>query len=477
MHSIKTKDTKNNWRIKAVERNKIIHRQKKRITELTKSRDVWKSKYTAFQCKLKAEVIKQDPDIFNKNGKPENYKYPSLLISLCMNIMSYSGSSLRSCKHFLTQLFIIFEINTCVPCHSTIRMWVCKTGYYNYHAEKDNDSEWVLIIDESVNLGASKAFVVLGINLNIWVFGKPIVQSDVELLFFEVVTESKKEYVRTVLEDLKKKYKIKYTVSDKGNNLLGAYGLIDFVHIPDCTHVLAKALEKYFKKDTIASEFLSMSGKLRQKWNMGKKTVYMPPAQRKKARFQNLSPLIKWGNKIQNIWTKIPDEIKKELSWIEINKKNFEELKIIDKFIDFISKELKTTGYSAKTANLIEQYISTLPALSACGDIFIAEVRTYLSEIKEKSDNLGECLICCSDIIESLFGKLKYSVNTNSPFGMTEFSFALASIGNNNSAEHIKIAMENTTEKKIKAWKKKNIAPSLFQKKKALFSMKNEGKK
>lgn len=52
---------------------------------------------------------------------------------------------------------------------------------------------------------------------------------------------------------------------------------------------------------------------------------------------------------------------------------------------------------------------------------------------------------------------------------MTEFSFALASIGNKNNAEYIKKAMENTTEKKIKTWKKQNIAPSLFQKKKTLF--------
>ena len=89
--------------------------------------------------------------------------------------------------------------------------------------------------------------------------------------------------------------------------------------------------------------------------------------------------------------------------------------------------------------------------------------------MKNKPDKLGENLICCSDIIESLFGKIKYSVNTNSSFGMTEFSFALASIGNKNNAEYIKKAMENTTEKKIKTWKKQNIAPSLFQKKKTLF--------
>lgn len=95
---------------------------------------------------------------------------------------------------------------------------------------------------------------------------------------------------------------------------------------------------------------------LRRKWSMGKKTIYIPPSQRKMARFQNINTLIEWGRKIQKIWNKIPDDIQKDLSWFEENKENFEELKIIDELITFVKKEFKKNGYSLKTSINIKQY-------------------------------------------------------------------------------------------------------------------------
>lgn len=442
------------------------------MLELSQSRDNWKSKYSTLSKAIPSKRVCANATIFTAKGKPAKYTYGSLLILLSINIMSYSGTSLRSCKHFLTQLFIIFELNTPVPCHSTIRMWFCKAAYYQYHLPKDKATNWALIVDESVSLGENKAFVVLGIPLDTWTFTKTIKHSDVELLYFEVIKESKKEYVSQVLEDLKKKYSIKYVISDKGNNLLGAYRLSSFTHIPDCTHVLAKSLERYFKKNEVASSFLSICGKLRQKWNMGKKTIYIPPSQRKKARFHNLSPLIKWAQKIENNWFAIPEEIKKELTWFKQNKESLQELKKIDELICFINKTLKKSGYSAKTAIKIEYYLVSFLILSKYAAKFIKEIREYLLFLKGKSIEFGQNIICNSDIIESIFGKIKYSVNTNSSFGMTEFSFALAAIGNENNSESIKKAMENTTENKIKIWKNKNIAPSLFQKKKDFFNKK-----
>jgi hypothetical protein len=466
------KYTDNSWKIKATNRTKEIHALKKRVKEILKSRELWKRKY--MEKKDTPMNITEKSSILQEDIRPKGYHYPSMLILFCIQMLSYSGVSLRSCKHFIFQLFFMFEIRFSVPSHTTIRMWSCKMGYYNYRQVTSNDdSRWAIIVDESVTLGENKILMVLGLCLDAYSFENPLQSSDVKLFHFEVKPKWGADEIKEILINIKQENNIRYVVSDKGDNLIKSYKESSIEHIPDCTHVFANALEHYFKKNSIADEYLSFTGKLRQKWNMGKKTIYMPPSQRKKSRFHNLSKLIKWGNDILDNWESLPEEIKAELEWFtDENRDTYYELKTLDRLISFIIGLLKKNGFNATIESQIDKYLENIKGLSKYGNAFISEIRIYIDTLRSylcKENNI----LCCSDIIESIFGKLKYKVNNNSEFGITEFTFALASIGNNNSKEKILEAMENTKESDIKDWRKKNISMSLYQKKKIVFPTKD----
>ena len=86
-----------------------------------------------------------------------------------------------------------------------------------------------------------------------------------------------------------------------------------------------------------------------------------------------------------------------------------------------------------------------------------------------------EKIICCSDIIESIFGKLKNKVSHNPEVGLTDGSLALANYGKKYEVQQIKQAMEQTTVVDIRQWRSENVPQTVKQKKKELF--KNVGKK
>ena len=92
---------------------------------------------------------------------------------------------------------------------------------------------------------------------------------------------------------------IKYIVSDQGNNLRKAYKSLNYVHIEDCTHILANYLKRIYEKDSDFEAFRKLIAKLRQAWNLSKnKSKYMPPSLRVKMRFANIFPCLAWATKM-----------------------------------------------------------------------------------------------------------------------------------------------------------------------------------
>jgi len=467
-----TKNTTNTWKVKAIERRKELTKERKRNKELRSSRDNWKCKYKELSKRISKVAEGNIANSLTESYKPDRYKYSCVLITLCIKLLSYSGSSLRSSRHFIAQLYIVLEFETFdIPSHTTIRMWACKLGYYQNEFNCIDEGDWSLIVDESVSLGENRVLLVLGLRLDQWDFKYAARSQDIEVLHFGVSPKWKSEEISSILEGIMDKINVKYVVSDKGNNLMKSYKISDLLHIPDCTHALAKALEHYCKKCEEASSFLSQCGLLRQKWNMGKKTVYMPPSQRKKARFHNLAPITDWAKKVLVIIDTLPDEIQLHLSFLHEKQQWINEFDWINKMIQSINVILKTNGFNNKTYVDISKKIAARrlnkQEISCYGENFLIEIDNYLSSL-DKIASCEQTLFCCSDIIESTFGRMKYRTSPNTPFGMTEFALAIASLGKSYNKEQVTQIMETVKEKDIKEWKADNLPPSLFEKKRAL---------
>ena len=164
--------------------------------------------------------------------------------------------------------------------------------------------------------------------------------------------------------------------------------------------------------------------------------------------------------------------MKEDLDFLQEMRPWIEEFCWINELIGTININLKKLGFHEllhkKLLQDIKRHRKIFSKRSTYAENFLVEVEEYLQELKAKLPN-EQCLFCCSDIIESTFGRMKYRTSPNSPFGMTEFALAIVNLGKDFCNEQIIKAMENTKDKDILEWKRENLPPSLFEKRKEVF--------
>lgn len=146
--------------------------------------------------------------------------------------------------------------------------------------------------------GSEKILLVLGVNTVNIVTDRALAHSDMEVLRVEASQEWKSETIAEILSKISLTKCIKYVVRNEGRNLCGAYKILIYKHISDCTHVFANHLKRLYQTDSQFEAFRKLIGQLRKEWNLSKaKSQYMPPGMRGKMRFANIFPCVDWSDR------------------------------------------------------------------------------------------------------------------------------------------------------------------------------------
>ncbi|MDZ7933541.1 MAG: hypothetical protein U5M51_00905 [Emticicia sp.] len=439
------KTTDNNWKAKAVSRQTTIRTQSKRIEELESSRDLWKSKYKVLKSSQKVEV-----SFCGKKAK--KHQYSLLLILLLVKWQKYGRMSLRSCRHCLLELSLVLGLNIRIPSHVSIRWWVCKCGYYRVEKKPLDRLPYVVYIDESIIVGGEKVLLILGVLESEIDYQKGLEFSKMEVLFVGSSGSWKGDRITKIFGDIAQYYLLSYVVSDNGTNLKNACHGSSYTQIEDCTHCLANILKGMYKGDECFETFSKSVKSLRKNWFLSKeKSFYLPPTQRGKVRFANIFPVVNWASKQLEKWAEIPESVRKDLSFLEQNRELIAQLMSLENTVGQICEILKNGGYSLENKGKLEAILAKQKHA-----IFRQKVGEYLERLEEKRGILNrENIVCCSDIIESFFGKFKLKIDNNSPKRMTEFMYTIANFGKDFSEAEIKCALETIQISDLKSSKSK----------------------
>ncbi len=467
-----------NYKNKSKAQTQEIKAIRKRLVELTISRNGWKQKYKTAKSAI---CLPTGHCSIALGIRPAGHHYPVALIWLCVQFQLYGGISFRSCRHCLVQIFLMLSLNGRVPSHVSIRTWACKCGYYRLKKLDSSTSKsittYALIVDESISIGSERLLLVLGLPLSEWTFQRALTLADVVVLSLKIGAEWKAEQVSAVLEQVQKEHKIAYIISDKGNNLVKSYQNSGYIHIPDITHVMAKGIERTYKKDPVFIKMNQICGGLRRRWYLSKSAALMPPSQRKKARFHSILSLAVWANDVLQIYQNLDTTQKKELIWLIENEEFIAEMLQLRQLMSQLSLLLKVEGFNTKTQ---QQAMSLLDACKTKRALNFRNImEEYFNDLLQKQQQnhgLLTNLVCCSDVIETAFGKFKYKISPNSIGGMTEFALTIANFGNTFTQDEILKAMESVKCDDLQDWKTQNNVPSLAKKRHDIFQ-KSERKK
>ena len=442
------KNRDNLWKSKALCRGAEIRRLKKRNKELEKSRDLWRRKFQFLCLQLGKSLLSAE--------KARGHQYSLGLVLLVIELQKYGTMSLRSCRHCVATMLLAMNLTGRVPSHNTIRHWACKSGYYRVKTSGQGSGQQILYVDESIVFGAEKILLILGISTQHVPKDRSVNHSDIEVLYVGVSKEWKSESIWTQIDQIDQidqigqAKEISYIVSDEGINLRKAYKMGNYVHIEDCTHVLANHLKHIYQKDSRFEGFRKLIGQLRITLYLSKeKSPFMPPSMRGKLRFANMFPCIDWAKNCLDKWATLSPSIQTSLGFLKEHQDFIEELVTIEKAFKLVCATLKNTGFGQSQKAEILKIIKDLSVLNALTKndnilIFVKNIEEYLEKLTLKSQHLGEeYLLCSSDIIESFFGKFKQKINPNSKSGLSEFIFTIANFTQPYTEKEVKLALEN----------------------------------
>lgn len=455
------------WKGKAKHYRQERDAYKKRIQELVMSRDHWKDKYQqakASRLGLPASRVKGAKSA----DRIARHAYSSEVIMLSLWLRQ-ARCSLNSCVEIMRLLVVYLGLELRVPSRSSIQHWEKKLGYWRIHQSTESPDDWVILLDESVSVGQQKLLVVLGVNLSHYVFGQALCLGQLHVLSVRVASSWKGAAIQQELLALQARgYQIAYAVSDGGPNLVKAFDLCQIERIADCSHALGKLLEKQYKHDTEFISFTKACSRFKRQSLLGEACLVMPPMQRAKGRFLNLQPLCQWGCQLLSVLEETPERlpatIADKLTWLITYRTMLFEMQAQCQTMNALFSLLKNQGLSPSVVQQCERVLEQ----SKVNDFFAQGVREYLQTNLKKVPAKG-CRLCCSDSIESLFGKYKNQLHKTPGQVITQACLTIANLTIKPQVEEVRQALQETRMIDLDEWKKKNLPESLIQKRRKLF--------
>lgn len=465
MNTLKIIKSRELWKDKAIKKGKEARILRKEKKQLQQSRNLWKEKYKHLQANKSRYSSIKSSDI-------SRHSYNSLIIVLCLYLKLYAQQSVRGISKSLKIWMVTLGLECKTPGHTTIHTWLRKSGYYRLsHPQKSPGAQWVLFIDESVCMGREKLLLVMGVDIRTVHQGN-LSFSNSSCLYLSSKNSWKGENIAEELSLVREQLqgKIRFAVIDRGNNIRKALKLAGIPYIHDLTHEMALYLGQIYRNAEDFKAYTKWTALLRRQLVLSPQAHAMPPEQRSKARFHNIEPLYKWGRAVEEkleSWQQQDNCLYEKFKNISRFKGLLQELALLLKVIKQIKKRTLHRGIRRDLLPDIYQLLSTLK--SGRPAKFAKKMSLYFQECLFKLDKQN-IPVCCSDLIESAFGKYKLMMSENQWSGITDLALVIPSfMGNSWDSEQIKNAFQQVKVKDYKEWSSHNMEDSLLKKRSEVF--------
>lgn len=361
---------------------------------------------------------------------------------MCVRLVLKGASPFRTATNSLKITFEALPETSKykAPSRTTIKRWVQKVGYYKLVSPKTK-GEWRIMLDASIQIGPYKCLIVLGCLKANLPRGRPLKLEDLEILYLKITAKLNSEVVFDTLN------KVKFLVGsisgitiDQGSDILK--GVKNFQlsnpevrYINDTAHRVANNLKACLENDERWKTFRINVTQSRRKMQYLLISGLLPPSPREKARFMNVSSLIEWAadmlfliNNTISVNSLNMEEVKKQLGWLEDYREDIGIWHQYTQIAKAARECVRMEGIHVNTVSSFKNAISSIP-IGFQGFQFVDRISTFLME-QSKGLKLDDCFIGSTEVIESLFGKMKYMEREQTAFGFTSLVLAgIACVG------------------------------------------------
>jgi len=239
----------------------------------------------------KTDADKEEAEL---SGYPEEFgivpsRHTYSVGQIMLTVLSVlSGATGFRGAETVTKIFVsLLKLPFSCPSHSSVRLWLMRLGYYKLTRPKEKADDWVWIVDHTVQTGAEKCLVILGIRLSHLPFPERCLRlEDLEPVDLIPVSKSDGKVVWRQLEDAAEKTGVpRVILGDHGSDLKA--GIEKFcqnhsetVYLYDIKHKTAAVLKKELENDEAWQEFAQSAAQTKLKLQQTSLAPLTPPSQR-----------------------------------------------------------------------------------------------------------------------------------------------------------------------------------------------------
>jgi hypothetical protein len=411
---------------------------------------------------------------------PYHHAYPLRCITLFLTLVLSAAVSLRGASRVLEVLGLAGP----TPTWFTGRLWLLRLGYYQLTRPKVLATDWVWIIDHTVQIGPEKCLVILGIRLSRLPADETCLQhADVELLDLVPVQKSNGTVVYQQLEKVVAQTGVpREILSDHGSDL--KVGTEQFCqHHPetcavyDIKHKTATVLKRELADEATWREFLHLAGQTKQSLQQTALASWAPPTQKVKARDLNVAPLVAWGQRIlacfdqpESDWpTPEPDRVHEKLDWVKRFRPALAEWAELFAVSTTTESVVRHQGLTAETPAVLAQRLQLLVHTER-GQRIRQDLLTFVTA-QAALARPKERLVGSSEVIESVLGKLKRIEQDQATGGFTGLVLSLGAIVSQATEAVIQKALETVSTQDVWTWCQETLGKSVQAQRRQLMKL------
>jgi len=497
-------NSRNQWKAKCKERKRTIKRLKNRLRFLEESKALLKNKVKEQQAeiaRLKSNEDEREKELkksqeqttkaINDTGYIERFTFaPSCHTYSVGHIMLFvllvlsSATSLRGASRSMEIVISFLGFDFSIPSWFSGRLWLLRLGYYKLTREKEKANDWVWIVDHTVQAGTEKCLVILGIRLSdLPAPGTCLTHEQVEPIDLLPVKHSNGEVVfQQLTKTIEKTGVPRAIVGDHGSDLKSGVERFcedydETCYIYDIKHKTAAVLKRELKNDATWKKFYLLASKTKKILQQTSLASLAPRNQRTKARYMNVDSLVQWGSNAlafvdkhgaEENTTFDKKQVNEKLGWVTEFRVPLEQWQELLQVVTSVECFVREQGIFMESHVELEK----LEGLEAHAERTKRVRDELLAFVEEQSLQAkpNERLVGSSEVIESVFGKLKRLEQNQAKSGFTGLVLSVGAIVSKNTFEVVQKAMETVRTAEVIEWCKETLGQTVQSKRREAFA-------
>jgi hypothetical protein len=397
------------------------------------------------------------------------------MIGLFIALVLAAAVSLRGARRVLELWSTVFDLPEAVPAWYTGRLWLLRVGYYKLTRPKAQAADWVWIIDHTIQLGVQKCLVILGVRLSaLPPPGMCLGHEQVEPIALYPVQTSTGEVVYQQLTAAVAHTGVpREILSDGGSDLQAGIAQFQQAHpetqaIYDIKHKTALVLKHELAEAAQWQAFTQQAAQTKQRVQQTPLAFLAPPTQRRKARYMNVDILIRWGTHVLAYLAQprqpgaesvTAEQLVAAYGWLHDFREPLQDWGELLQIVETTEQWVRSQGLYPGCVQVLTPQVTAL-VRTARGQRVAQHLLAFVETEATKAAS-HERLLGSSEVIESVFGKLKRLEQHQARSGFTGLVLALGAMVSTTTPAVIEKALETVPTSQVRQWCQQHLGPSV----------------